>query len=229
MNELESVLRDFLVFSKLTKDDRIELANRAVRKTYKKGEFICWQGETWFKVLFLSAGGLEWSMLSPQGKRQVVFRIEPPCPIWGHSIFDNEPMPASLEVMEDSEVYIWSAEIIKPIISRRVEAVWDISAELVTMMRKVRNIVYGFAFHQVSGRLARLLLDFYHPSDGMSANRDLTLEEMANSIGTTKELVSKTLHQFADEGMIEINRMQFVFTDRESLEVLAGQDEELGV
>ena len=97
------------------------------------------------------------------------------------------------------------------------------------MMRKVRNIVYGFAFHKVSGRLAQLLLDFYQPSDGMSANRDLTLEEMANSIGTTKELVSRTLHRFAEEGMIEINRMQFVFTDRESLEILAGQDEELGV
>ncbi len=96
------------------------------------------------------------------------------------------------------------------------------------MMRKVRNIVYGFAFHHVSGRLARLLLDFYQPSDGMSANRDLTLEQMANSIGTTKELVSKTLHHFAEEGIIEINRMQLVFTDRESLEVLAGQDEELG-
>lgn len=229
MNELEAVLKDCFVFAKLTPDDRIELASRAVRKTYKKGEFICWQGETWLKVLFLDVGGLEWSMLSPQGKRQVVFRLEPPCVVWGHSIFDDEPMPASLEVREDSEVYIWPVEIIKPIVSRSAEAVWAISRELVTMMRQVRNIVYGFAFHPVSGRLARLLLDFYHPADGMSANRDLTLEQMANSIGTTRELVSKTLHRFADEGMIEINRMQFVFTDKEGLEVLAGQDKELGV
>jgi len=74
-----------------------------------------------------------------------------------------------------------------------------------------------------------LLLDFYQPADGMSANRYLTLEQMANSIGTTKELVSKTLHRFADEGMIEINRMQFVFTNREGLEMLAGQDKDLNV
>lgn len=224
MDEIESVLEDCLAFSKLAVGDRNELASRAIRKTYQKGDFICWQGEIWSKVLVLVSGGLEWSMLSPQGKRQVVFRPEPTCVVWGHSVFDQEPMPASLEVMEDSEVYIWPGEIITPIMSRNAEAVWDIARELITMMRQVRNVVYGFAFQPVSGRLARLLLDFYQPADGMSAERDLTLEQMANSIGTTKELVSRTLHRFADEGMIEINRMQFVFMDKEGLEVLAVQD-----
>jgi len=224
MNELESVLDNCLSFSKLAVEDRYELANQAVRRTCQKGEFICWQGEIWSKVLVLVSGGLEWSMLSPQGKRQVVFRLEPVCAVWGHSVFDQKPMPASLEVMEDSEIYVWPGEIIVPIMSRNVEAVWDITLELITMMRQVRNIVYGFAFQPVSGRLARLLLEFYHPADGMSAERDLTLEQMANSVGTTKELVSKTLHHFADEGIIEINRMQFVFKDMEGLEELASQD-----
>jgi len=224
MNELESVLDNCLSFSKLAVEDRYELARQAVRRTCQKGEFICWQGEIWSKVLVLVSGGLEWSMLSPQGKRQVVFRLEPVCAVWGHSVFDQEPMPASLEVMEDSEIYVWPSEIIVPIMSRNVEAVWDITLELITMMRQVRNIVYGFAFQPVSGRLARLLLDFYHPADGMSAERDLTLEQMANSVGTTKELVSKTLHHFADEGIIEINRMQFIFKDMEGLEELASQD-----
>ena len=224
MIELESVLGNCLSFSKLAVEDRDELASQAARRTYQKGEFICWQGEIWSKVLVLVSGGLEWSMLSPQGKRQVIFRLEPVRSVWGHSVFDQEPMPASLEVMEDSEIYVWPSEIIVPIMSRNVEAVWAITFELITMMRQVRNVVYGFAFQPVSGRLARLLLEFYHPADGMSAERDLTLEQMANSVGTTKELVSKTLHHFADEGIIEINRMQFVFKDMEGLEELASQD-----
>ena len=48
---------------------------------------------------------------------------------------------------------------------------------------------------------------------------------MTGSISTTRELVSKTLHRFADEGMIEISRVQFVFTNRGELEQLAGHDE----
>jgi hypothetical protein len=40
-----------------------------------------------------------------------------------------------------------------------------------------------------------------------------------------RELVSKTLHRFADEGMIEISRVQFIFTNRGESEQLAGHDE----
>lgn len=212
------------VFSKLTPGDRAELAQIAVRKTYNKGEFICWQGDHWYKVLYLASGRLGWSMLSPDGKRQVVFRLGSRDVIWGHSLFDDKPMPASLEVMEDCEVFMWHKDQICPIVSRHVEAVWDITRELMSTMRQVREVVYGFAFHPVAGRLARLLLEHYHPVEGQPAPRDLTLDEMADTVGTTRELVSKTLHRFADDGMIQINRVQFVFTDRGQLEHLAGHD-----
>ena len=164
-------------------------------------------------------------MLSPDGKRQVVFRLGSCAVIWGNSLFDNGPMPASLEVMEDCEVFLWHGEQILSIISRHVEAVWDITRELAKTMRQVREIVYGFVFHPVAGRLARLLLNHYHPVEGQPAPCDLTLDGMADSISTTRELVSKTLHRFADEGMIEISRVQFVFTNRGELEQLAGHDE----
>ncbi len=227
MNKLMDCLSQVSVFSKLDSRGLNDLTQLAVRKTYQKGEFICWQGRVWPKVLYLESGLLEWAMLSPEGKRQVVFRLKSRDVVWGHSFFDDQPMPASLEVMESSEVYLWDREDIKPVVSQNIEAVWEVSQEMVKIMRKVRGIVYGFAFHPVAGRLARLLLDFYQPADGMSADRDLTLEQMANSIGTTKELVSRTLHRFADEGMIEINRMQFVFSDKDRLEMLAGQEEDM--
>ncbi|MEA2008815.1 MAG: Crp/Fnr family transcriptional regulator [Chloroflexota bacterium] len=225
MNELSVNLASNPVFSKLTPRDRNDLAKLAVSKTYQKGEFICWQGEVWPKVLYLESGRLEWSMLSPDGKRQVVFRLEPHNTVWGHSLFDDHPMPASLEVMESAKVYIWTRATIKPIVSHNVEAVWEVSREMVAIMRKVRDIIYGFAFHPVAGRLARLLLDYYQPEEGELAPRDLTLDDMADSIGSTRELVSKTLHRFADAGMIEISRVQFVFTDRNKLEELSGTNQ----
>lgn len=225
MNELKKCLTESPVFSKLTTADHAELAQLPARQVFHKGEFICFQGDVWPNVLYLAAGRLGWSMLSPDGKRHVVFRLGACDVVWGHSLFDNAPMPASLEVMENSVVYLWSGDAILPIISRSVDAVWDVTRELVATMRHVREVVYGFAFHPVAGRLARLLLKHYQPVDGKPAPRDLTLDEMADSIGTTRELVSKTLHRFADEGMIQISRMQFIFTNRNDLEQIAGHDE----
>ena len=208
------------VFSYLSTCDHEELARLAFTKKYHKGQYISMQDDIWACALYIKSGKLGWVMLSPDGKRQVVFRMGAGRVVWGHSLFDGEPMPAALEVMEDCEVCIWEGDVIKPILSRNVDALWAITRNLVGIMRKVRDVVYGFAFHPVAGRLAHLLLHHYKDIEGKVAPRDLTLDEMAHTIGTTRELVSKTLHQFAGEGMIEISRVEITFTDRAKLEEL---------
>ncbi len=226
MDALNTCLTQKLVFSKLSPVDHAELAQLAIRKTYRKGQFIFMQGDIWPNVLCIASGRVGWVMLSPEGNRQVVFCPEACDVVWGHSLFDDEPMPATLEVMEDCEVFLWRGEQILPIVSRNVEAVWDVARDLVVIMRQIREVVYGFAFHPVAGRLARLLLNRYQPVEGQPAPRDLTLDEMADTVGTTRELVSKTLHRFANEGMIKINRVEFVVMDKDQLENLAGHDEQ---
>jgi CRP/FNR family transcriptional regulator, cyclic AMP receptor protein len=211
------------VFSHLSMRDHEELVRLAYKTSYKKGQYICMQDDVWNRVLYISSGKLGWVMLAPDGKRQVVFRMGPGRIVWGHSLFDGEPMPAALEVMEDCDVCLWEGDAITPIISRNVDAVWAITRILVRTMRKVRDVVYGFAFHPVAGRLANLLLNHYNPAEGQAAPRDLTLDEMAHTVGSTRELVSKTLHQFAGEGMIEISRVEITFTDRSKLEQLINE------
>ena len=219
---LEHIAKDD-VFSHLSTRDHEELARLAFHKSYAKGQYICMQDDIWDRVLYISSGKLGWVMLAPDGKRQVVFRMGAGHIVWGHSLFDGGPMPAALEVMEDCDVCMWEGDSIMPIISRNVDAVWAIARKLVGMMRKVREVVYGFAFHPVAGRLAHLLLNHYKPAEGQAAPRDLTLDEMAHTVGSTRELVSKTLHQFAGEGMIEISRVEITFTDRSKLEQLLNE------
>ncbi len=219
--DLRHCLTTAPVFSKLSPEDRDELVLLAQRRQYEKGMCVCMQDTLWDDVLHVHHGRLGWSMLSPDGKRQVVFEIVPCDFVWGHSLFDHNPMPASLEAIEPTIVYAWPRETIIPIVSRQVEAVWDITRVLVKTMRTVREVVYGFAFHQVSGRLARLLLNRYEPQNGQSVRRDITLDEMADGVGTTRELVSRVLHRFDDEGMLKVSRARFEFTNLAQLENLA--------
>lgn len=224
MNDLVECLSRVPVFSKLSLSQRTELAARAAVRRYGRDEFVCWQGDIWPRVAYLASGQLEWAMLSPMGRRQVIFSLDSCAVIWGHSVVDGLPMPASLEVREDAELYIWEREQILPVLMQNAEAAWDVSLVLIEYMRKVREVVYGFAFHPVAGRLARLLLRRYPEGDERPAPRDLTLDQMAETVGTTRELISRTLHRFADEGLIRVNRMEFAFTDRAGLEELARQD-----
>ncbi len=205
-------------FKTLPREVVLSLLQRATEKKYQKGEYVLHQGELWRKALYLQSGGMEWTILSPEGKRQIVFRVRAGVMIWGHTLFDGEGMPASLEATQDSSTLVWREEDILPALQQHPQATLEAARELVQAMRQVREVVYGFAFQPVAGRLARLLIRHYQPSDGHSVPRDLTLDEMAHSVGTTRELVSKTLHRFANEGIIHINRVEITFLDRERLE-----------
>jgi CRP-like cAMP-binding protein len=138
-------------------------------------------------------------------------------------LFDDQPMPASLEVKEACELYLWSKEALSPLMSRHPEALWDLIRLQAQTMRRAREIIYGFAFHPAAGRLARLLLANYPLQDGEATPRDLTLDDMAAAVGTTRELVCKLLYRFAEDGMLSLTRTEFIFTDRNKLEALAGQ------
>mgnify|MGYP003973503327 FL=1 len=101
---------------------------------------------------------------------------------------------------------------------------WEITEVLVTYMRQVREVLYGYSFHPIAGLLSRLLLTHYQPIEEKPLPRDLTPDEIAGNIGTNRQLVSKILHHFANDGMIEISHMQFIFNNRDQLEKLAKRD-----
>jgi len=221
MEGLSGKLAKAPVFRKLAPGTRKEVARLAVLKMYQKGEFLCWQDEVWPMVLYVDSGHLDWLMLSPDGKRQSVFRVQPGSVVWAHSIFDEQPMPASLRALSRSAVYQWPGETLIPLVSSNAAAVWEIASSMVHAMRRVREVVYGCAFHSVAGRLARLLLSHYQPKKGQTVSRDLTLDEMAAIVGSTRELVCKILYRFARHHMLQIRRREFVFTDVEKLRKLA--------
>ena len=93
------LLADLPVFSKLKPDDRAELIELASRRRFERGQFICMQGDTWPYALYLKSGKVAWTMLSPEGRRQVAFHLQAGDLAWGISMIDGQPMPATLEVI----------------------------------------------------------------------------------------------------------------------------------
>jgi len=216
------------VLGLLNPADREHLARLARRRDLSRGEVLCHQGYVWPRVALLVQGTGQWCLLSPSGRRQVVFRMGPSDVVWGHSLFDHEPLPASFEMVTDGYVYWWTQEDIVPVLSKHVDAVWALSREMVRWMRRVREVLYSLAFQSVAHRVARLLLDYYPECEGRPVPRDLTLEEMADMVGTSPEFVCRVLKRLAHEGILRVGRRYFVFLDRQRLAALAQEDGRVG-
>jgi CRP-like cAMP-binding protein len=100
---------------------------------------------------------------------------------------------------------------------------WELCRLMVQRMQRASAVVDELAFQPVAGRLARLLVTFSGGREKESIPRSITLDDIAARIGTTREVACRFLHRFADEGLIDITRSEFLVHDQRRLEELARQ------
>jgi CRP-like cAMP-binding protein len=207
------------IFASLNEADRDQLARQAIRKQYRRGEWIAHYGDDW-PYLFLVGSGLVHGLKeSSEGRSLIVLTLEAGDVFWGLSFFvDDAAMPVLLQAQRDSRVYLWSRDEMMPWLWGNGRIAWELSRLMVRRMQRASEIVEELAFQPVRGRLARLLLGRFGEAVDEFVTRDLTLDEMAAHVGTKREMVCRLLYQFAEEGVIEISRTEFMITDRNKLQ-----------
>lgn len=220
MNSLAQQLTQVEVFNKLPEDECVALTALATHRLLQPGAFVCRQGDLWPHIAFVASGRLRWSMMSAGGQEYTLLTVEAGRLMWGHSLFDGQPMPASVMAIEAADMYLWSREQIAPLLSRYPDTLWDILRLQTITMRRAREIIYGLAFQPVAGRLARLLLDRYSQQPHTPTGRDLTLSEIAAMVASSPEVVCRLLHHFQNDGILEITRAQITLHNREALQKL---------
>ena len=205
------------VFDKLPESICLTLMKRARRLHLRPNEFIFHQEDIWPNVIFLASGELRWAMLSVSSREHVVFMVRSDEVFWGHSFFDDKPMPASLMATKEAEAYLWPREVILPILMENSEALWEVAKIQVEMMRRAREIIYGLAFQPVAARLAQLLLDSFYEPGKTAVERDLTLNDIAAIVASSPEVVCRQLHQFQADGILEVTRAHITLHNRGAL------------
>lgn len=218
MEQTAQRLRRLRVFNRLPKSECQALAREGQRVCLDPDEYLFHQGDVWPRVLFVLAGALRWEMLSLGGREHVLFTVGAGDVFWGHSLFDDGPMPASLVAAKQSVGIIWARETIRPLLLRFPRALWEITTMQVETMRQAREIIYGLAFQPVSARLAGVLLEsFGEHGEAATIERDFTLNEMAAMVASSPEVVCRILQQFQTNGVLEVTRAHITLRDRDGL------------
>ena len=206
------------IFKNLPEHERINLLKEARVRNLSKGEYLAHQEDIWPYVVFIKKGQLRWIMLSTSGKEHLLFNLESPEVFWAHSIFDGNPMPASLVAAKKTTALIWNQETILSYLRRYPDVMWEITRKLTGIMRQAREIIYGLAFKPVAGRLATLLIQQCADSTGTSIERNFTLVELASTVASSPEVVCRLLYQFQEDGILEITRASININNMEALE-----------
>ena len=210
------------VFSHLSKDELQKTEAIARVHHFKNGDWIVHNGDVWPNLFFVRKGEVTAIKESPEGRSLTLTTIREGEVFWGLAFFiENAPMPAALKASQDCELLLWSHDDLMPFILKNGRLSWELSRLAIQRVQFASEIVEKLAFQSLTGRMARLLLEQFPASQDV-VRRHLTLDEMASHVGTTREMACRILYRFAEEGAIQINRTEFVFTDRDILEDYTG-------
>jgi CRP/FNR family transcriptional regulator len=211
------------IFSGLNESDRELVIASMQSRRYREGEWIAQQGDVWPHLFLVQSGEVTAVKESFEGRSLILATFKGGDIFWGLAFFlEDAPMPASLLVSRESEIVSWKRQDILPLLLRNGGLSWELSRLMIRRVQLASDMVEQLAFHPIAGRLARLLIESVGDDPQKPIPRNLTLEEMAARIGTTREVVCRFLHRFSDQGLIEITRTEFSVTDQTGLKHLAG-------
>ncbi len=218
MKNLTNLLEKNSVFAALPSSDLMSAAKMAFPRSYQKGEKVILLGDVWPYLFLVGAGQIDALKESSEGRNLRIASFGAGELFWGLAFFhENALMPVTLDVREDSLLYLWSRDNILPHLIRNGQASWELSRLMAGRMQRASEMLEDLAFQPVAGRLARLLLDNFEIAGDSAISRHLTLDEMAARIGTTREMVCRALYNFSDKKLIEVTRTELVLTDRDGL------------
>ncbi len=218
MKALLKIIQSNPFFRSLNASEQEEFSRLARVCEVQQGEYLCHNGDNWPYLFLIARGQIDGLKESAGGRSLLVKTFQANDIFWGLAFFDQQLlMPVALFVRQRCHIYMWHRETCLPFILQHGELSWELSRLMVRRMLRASDMVEELAFQSVTGRVARLLLEQF-PADQQSVERHLTLDEMAARIGTTREMVCRILYRFAAEGAIQINRTEFMFTNRQLLE-----------
>jgi len=199
--------RKFALFAEL--DDRELAAIAAVAKArrYAKDDVVFHADESGDIFCLIKEGQVKVTMISPEGKEIILSMLGPGDFFGEMALLDDEPRSATVIATEALEVVtIWRTDFLQ-ILTENFSIAKKVLAELSKRLRNASNRIESLATMDVYGRLARFFLDLARDQgkvldNGYVAVIRPTHQAIANMIGTSRETVSRLIHDLMKQNLL---------------------------
>lgn len=166
---------------------------------------------------FVLQGEVKVFQTSADGRSLELYRVGPGelCLVSAASLFRMQPMAATGMTTQPTRVLVVAGNVFQ-IWLGQVAFRNDILGLFAQRMTDLGALVDAIAFHRLDQRLAAALL-------GHGAILATTHQALADQLGTVREIVSRLLQRFAQDGWVSLSREQITILNSAALRQLAAQ------
>lgn len=206
-DEVESALgRSFPFWDALDGGTQREIALRSRVASFEDGSFVQGAHRGCAGVLFVLSGGLRAFLLSESGREITLFRLRAGecCVLAASCIMPMVSVDITINAKGPTEVLVVDSTCFANVARRNVELEAFMYRQSTERLSDVLRVMQNALFSDAGTRLATFLLEEME-REGTGELR-LTHEEIARNVGTAREVVTRSLKQLSESGVVRLSR-----------------------
>ena len=210
-------------WASLCEKHKRRLQDNAIFRSYKKGEHVIFKTVKKDGIVFVLEGGVRVYLASDSGRETTLFHLKKG-DAFSIMTVDNALETDVIPCLQ-SDATTQLAYLQRRDIGEVARDDWQMALFIYetcsTTAQAIRNNISYSILNDLRHCVARELIE---KSRGIKTNAVLvTHEEIANSLGTTRVVVSREIDKLRDLGIIETGRGKIMILDRAALEDIANQ------
>jgi len=214
-------LSDFFpIWDKLTPDQQNILSGSVMARSVKKGTVIHNGDLECTGVLLVRAGQLRAYVLSPEGREISLYRLFDLdlCVLSAACIMRSLQFGVTIEAEKDSEFLVIPPEVYRELMEQSAPLSNYTNEIMASRFSDVMWLIEQIMWKSMDKRVAAFLLE--EASIEGTSQLKITHENIANHLGTHREVVTRMLRYFQNDGLVKLTRGAIEITDSKRLEQL---------
>jgi len=220
---LPDILSFFPFWKELNREQQADLLLHGQLRKFQKCDMIIPYEDQCLGLVLVRSGQLRAFVLSDSGKEVTLYRLYELdiCLFSASCIMSNIQFTIQIEVEKDTSVLLVPSTLYDRLMQQSI-AVANYTIQL--MASRFSDVMWALEqvlFKSMDCRLAQVLLE--HAAREGTNELSLTHEAIARDLGSAREVVTRMLKYFREEGLVELTRGRIQLMDQKRLQTIANR------
>ncbi|MFA7241940.1 MAG: Crp/Fnr family transcriptional regulator [Sulfuricellaceae bacterium] len=200
-----AMLRNIPIFANLGEDEIAQLVAVAAIRSFPKNTVVIHEGDHSDSIYLINSGKVKVLISNSEGQELILTLLGPGEYFGELALIDSQPRSATVVSMTPVHFTVIAKPDFDRCLANNPGIASRIMIELAQRLRNADLKIEGLALMDVYGRVAHTLLQLAQSDNGeMLLNQKLSQQDIANMVGASREMVSRTLKDLALKGYIRL-------------------------
>jgi CRP/FNR family transcriptional regulator, cyclic AMP receptor protein len=201
-------LKHIPIFEELGSEELSAIGKVTIDRKYKKNMIIFMEGEPGEGFHYVKSGKVKIVKMAQDGREHIINILGPGEVFAEVLLFNKGPYPATAIAQEDSAIGIIKNTDLETVIAENariaLHLIKVLNKKLLHCQMKIKTLALSDTFARTAQILVKLAHQYGEQTErGIQINIDMTRQDLANLVGTSRETVTRALSSLKKDKVID--------------------------